>query len=110
MSGLLSASDYTQMAADLAEVRGDNEVSVVIRRGASTLDAQSVRVARIGVVGREAEGTGTQQAEGRVVVLGSTSLEIQPGDRFTVSGVLYEVTFVRPNRTAAVVAEARIVE
>jgi hypothetical protein len=37
-------------------------------------------------------------------------LDVQPQDRFTVDGVLYEVILVRPNRTAATVAEARLVE
>jgi hypothetical protein len=53
---------------------------------------------------------GTQQAQGRVVVMGGTGLDIQAQDRFTVGGVLYEVVLVRPNRTVMVAAEARLVE
>jgi hypothetical protein len=34
---------------------------------------------------------------------------VQVGDRFTVAGVLYEVTTVRPNRRAAVVVEAKAI-
>jgi hypothetical protein len=108
--GLLGSDDLTQMAGDLAEVRGDNQVSVVIRRGGSALGAQSVRVARMGGQGQERDSAGAQQAVGRVVVLGGLTLDIQPGDRFTVSGILYEVTFVRPNQDAAVIAEAKAVE
>jgi hypothetical protein len=36
---------------------------------------------------------------------------VQPGDRFTdPDGNLYEIVFVRPNRRAAVVAEANMIE
>ena len=108
--GLLGSDDLTQMAGDLAEVRGDNEVSVVIRRGGSTLDAQNVRVARMGGQAVERDSQGAQQVVGRVVVLGGMTLDIQPADRFTVNGILYEVTFVRPNQDAAVIAEAKAVE
>jgi hypothetical protein len=108
--GLIGSDDLAQMAADLAEVRGDNEVSVIIRRGGSTLAAQSVRVARTGGQGMERDSEGAQQATGRVVVLGATTLDIEAQDRFSVAGVLYEVVLVRPNRTAATVAEARLVE
>jgi hypothetical protein len=46
-----------------------------------------------------------------VVVLFGTSGNVQVGDRFNDSaGVLYEVSFVRPNRRAGVIAEAEAVE
>lgn len=109
--GLIGSGELAQMAADLVEVRDDNGESIVIRRGDSTLSAQTVRIARLGSQGRAQEGQATQQSEGRVVVLGSTTLDIQPGDRFNdANGALYQVVLVRPNRTAAVVAEATLVE
>jgi hypothetical protein len=44
-------------------------------------------------------------------VAGGVDFDVQPGDRFTDgSGVLYRVTFVRPNRDAAMTAEAEAVE
>lgn len=108
---MLTAGDWLEMAAGLAEVRGDNEVSIALRRGDATLEAQAVRIARMGGTGLERDSAGAQQAVGRVVVLGATSLDIEPGDRFNDgAGMLYEVVFVRPNRRAAVVAEARAVE
>ena len=106
---MLTSGDWAQMAADLDRVRGDNQVSVAIRRGSTTLAAQTVRIAGTGH-GQEKQGQAAQQASGPVVVLGSTSLDIQNGDRFTTGGVLYEVVFVRPNRRAGVVAEAKVVE
>ena len=110
--GLLSAGDWAQMAADLAEVRGDNEVSVVLRRGSTTVTAQNVRVARTGG-GSRVEGTSnrSQESRGRAVVLGGTTQDIQPGDRFTdENGVVYRVVTARPNRRAGVMAECEVVE
>ena len=43
-----------------------------------------------------------------VVVLGPTTFDVAIDDRFTLAGVLYRVTFVRPNRLAAIVAEAEV--
>jgi hypothetical protein len=103
--------DWDQAAADLALVRQDNEVNITIRRGDTTLNPQPVRIARAGgAQGRERDSEGAQQVVGRVVVLGSKTLDVQPGDRFTLDGSLYQVAFIRPNRRAAVVAEAEIIE
>jgi hypothetical protein len=107
---VISSDDLTQMQADLQAVRDDNPVSITIRRGSSELAAQTVRVARIGGQALVSTGTGTQESKSRVIVVGSTSLDIQPGDRFTVASRLYEVNFIRPNRTVATVAEAYAVE
>jgi hypothetical protein len=107
---MLSAADWTAMAADLALVRGDNPVSIVLRRGATTVAAQTVRVARINSAAGAARGNGSEEFRGRAVILGSTTLDIQVQDRFTLAGVVYRVTIVRPNRRAGVVAEAELVE
>jgi hypothetical protein len=45
-----------------------------------------------------------------VVVLGGSTLDIQPGDRFNAGGQLYEVEFVRANRRAGIQAQARMVQ
>jgi hypothetical protein len=111
--------DWDQAAADLALVRQDNEVDITIRRGDTTLNPQPVRIARAGgAQGRERDSEGAQQVVGRVVVLGPKTLDVQPGDRFTLPPIggpagdrtLYQVAFIRPNRRAAVVAEAEIIE
>jgi hypothetical protein len=52
----------------------------------------------------------SQEARGKVIVVGSTTLNIQVDDRFNVDGRLYQVVIVRPNRKAATVAEADLVE
>jgi hypothetical protein len=107
---MLSAADWAAMAADLVAVRGDNAVSITIRRGAATVAAQTVRVARLTSVGNASGGNRSEEYRGRVVILGGTTLDIQVQDRFTLSGVLYRVTIVRPNRRAGVMAEAELVE
>ena len=45
---MLTTSDWARMAADLEDIRGDHSASIVIRRGATTLAAQTVRIARRG--------------------------------------------------------------
>jgi LEA14-like dessication related protein len=103
--------DWTAAAADLLAIRNDNSVSITIRRGATTLAAQTVRIAGAGAAsGQTVDPGGLQQAVGRVLVLGTTSLDIQAGDRFTASGNLYEVVLVQQNKRAAVVAEAKLVQ
>jgi hypothetical protein len=102
--------DWTQAAADLAVVRGDNQISLTLRRGSTTLAAQSARIAQKGA-GSETQGIGTRASGGRVVVLFGTTGNVQVGDRFNdAAGVLYEVVYVRTNRRAAVTAEAEVVE
>ena len=106
---MISADDLTQMQADLALTRTDNAVSIVIRRGATTLSAQTVRVVKSGGAGKGDSGQ-AEETHGGVVVLGTTSLNIQVEDRFNTGGLLYRVTFVDPNRLVATTAEAELVE
>lgn len=102
--------DWIAMAEDLSAVRGDNEVSITIRRGVTTLIAQPVRIARLGQRGAELAGSVANQTEQAVVVLGSTTFNVRIGDRFTHQSALYEVTAVRPNRMAAIIAEAKLIQ
>jgi hypothetical protein len=107
---MLNADDIVQMKADLLAVRDDRPASIVIRRGDDELDAQTVRMARSSR-GRGFQSEGAEEKRGDVVVMGDVDLDIQVGDRFTVSGVgLLRVVFVRPNQDAAVTAEAVIVQ
>ena len=104
-------SIWDTMAADVADLIDLNSTSITIRRGVSELSAQTVRIERAGATGLKRRGDGTMQSTGRIAVLGTTSLDIQIGDRFNeANGVLYEVSFVRPNRLACVQAEAEAVE
>lgn len=108
---LLTSADIASMQADLLSVRADRAESIVIRRDGSALSAQTVRIARQGGNATRADGGNTEQFSQRVVVLGAVTLDIQTGDRFNdTAGRLYEVDFVRPNRSAATMAEARVIE
>ena len=108
---MLNSADWASMAADLILVRSDNTVSITLRRGSSTLTAQDVRIARMGQnSATRKDAGGVEQSEQRVVILGAVDMNVKLGDRFTVDGDLYEVDFIRPNRRAAIVAEARVIE
>jgi hypothetical protein len=112
---MINSEDVIQMVKDMAAIRGDRSEQIVIRRGAGVglteLAAQTVRIARIVAQGREAESPGAAQHEGRAVILGGANLDIAVGDRFTdAGGRLYQVVYIRPNRSAATMAEAIVVE
>lgn len=106
---MMTPADIAQMQADLAEVRGDNQATIQIRRGNTTLANQQVRVARLSG-GQEKQSPGSQESRGKIVVLGTLAFDVQVGDRFNANNLLYRVTFVRPNKLAAVIAEAELVE
>lgn len=108
---MISASDRTRMAATLAAVREDREEELTFRRGLETVGPVKVRIARIGGQARRPESEGGAQAEGRVVILAPAGTDIRTGDRFTDSnGVTYVLSFVRPNRDVAIMAEGLIVQ
>ncbi len=108
--GLMSSGDWAAMRADMLAIRGDNPVSIVIRRGATTLAAQTVRVAGRKFRADTFDSAGGEQTVGTATLLGDTSLDIQVSDRFTVGGVLYEVHFIEGNRLAGVRAQLRVIE
>jgi hypothetical protein len=106
---MLNSSDYEAMRKDLEAVRGDHEVEIVIRRGETTLAAQPVRISRFRKGFRMQTAAG-EESRGDIVVMGGVDFDVQAQDRFTVDGMLYRIIFVRPNRMAAVTAEAEAVE
>lgn len=108
--GLMTDRDWAAMTADLAAVRNDNPVSIVIRRGNATLAPQSVRVAGAQGQAQERRSDGSSQSTGYVTILGAPGLNIQVDDRFTVDGILYEVAYIHPNRRAKTQARAKAVE
>ncbi len=104
---MLDAGDLTQWRADALALRNDNAVSITIRRGETTLAAQTVRLLKRkgGTLTSSQDGVETRAP---VLVLGATTLDIAIDDRFTVAGVLYRVIFVQPDTRAAKIAEAEI--
>ena len=112
---MISSDDLAQMQSDLAAVRGDRAEDITIRRGhgagLTQLDPQTVRIARIVAQGRIDQSPAAQQAEGRAVILGASGMDVEIGDRFNDGGGrLYEVLYIRPNRSAATMFEAIVVE
>ena len=107
---MLTDADLAQMLVDAAEIVDDNDTSITIRRDSSELSSQTVRLAGAGRASTKRDSKGGQEARGSVIVCGSTSLDIQVDDRFTVSGVLYRVTYVRPSRLFGIIAEAQAVQ
>jgi hypothetical protein len=106
---MIGINDRSQMQSDLNEVRGDREESVALRRGANTLAEQSVRIARVRQGLRSSSGQGGER-RADVILLGDVTFDAQVDDRFTSAGVLYRVSFIRPNTDAAVIAEAVAVQ
>jgi len=98
------------MAVDRAQVRGDNEVSIVLRRGNTELAGQPVRIAGKGYSGKRSQSDGAREVTDMVVVSGGTAFDVAIDDRFTHAGDLYRISYIRPNRRAGVTAEAVIVE
>ena len=107
---MLSSDDLAQMLADAAGIVADNTTSIAIRRGTVDLAAQSVRVAGAGRASSQRDSEGGQESRGAVHVHGASDLDIQVDDRFTISGVLYRVTFVKPSRLMGTVAVAEAVQ
>ena len=105
---MLTSQDRARITADLQAIRDDRPVSIAIRRNNSALAVQTVRIARGGNVQAGVTDTeGLQAAVGAVIVVGDPTLNIQPGDRFTVAGTLYEVSAIHPNRDHGTQAQAR---
>ena len=105
---MLTSNDRAQMSADLQTIRDDRPVSIAIRRNGATLAAQTVRIARGGnIQAGTTDADGLQAAVGAVVVVGDVALDIQPNDKFTISGALYEVIAIHPNRDHGTQAQAR---
>ena len=108
---MLTDADRARMTAGFAAIRDDRAVSIAIRRNGQTRAAQTVRIARGGNVQAGAvDVAGVSAAIQPVVVAGDASLDIQPGDRFTLAGALYEVTAIHPNRDHGTQAQARLVQ
>lgn len=102
--------DWTQAAADMREIRAENEVSLAIRRGSSTLTAQLMRIEYAGSRGFRLQSDAARAAKQAVFILGEPDMNIQTDDRLTFDGHVIEVVFVQPNRRAATIAEAVVVE
>ena len=102
--------NWTAMARDLRRVRAENEISLSLRRGDTTLTAQVMRIEIAGARGYRMQSDAAREARQAVVILGEPDMDIAVEDRLTYGNVLYRVAFIQPNRLAATIAEAVVVE
>ncbi len=101
---------WDEMAADLRAVRAENEVSLALRRGDTNLSAQDMRIEITGTRGFRVQSDAARESRQAVVILGEPDMDIALEDRLTYGGQLYRVVFVQPNRQAATIAEAVVVQ
>lgn len=106
---MLSEAQKARITSALLSIRDDRPASVTLTRGDETLEAQTVRIARVSRGRIFLSGQGREQ-RADVVVLGDADFDVQVNDDFTHEGTLYRISFVRPNRDHAVVAEAVAVQ
>ncbi len=104
--------DWTAAQADMRAIRADNEVSVAIRRGESSLTAQLMRIEYAGgsTRGFRLQSDAAREANQAVFILGEPDMNIAIDDRLTYGSILFRVVFVQPNRLACTIAEAVAVE
>lgn len=104
------AFDWVQAQKDMRAIRTDNEVSVALRRDATTLTAQLMRIEYAGVRGFRLQSDAARQSQQAVFILGEPDMDVAVDDRLTYSGVLFRIVFIQPNRLACTIAEAVAVE
>lgn len=102
--------NWESMRHDLRRIRAENEIELVLRRSGSTLASQPARVEFVNSRGFRVQSDAAREARQAVIVLGEHDMNIQPEDRFNHDGLLYRVVFIQPNRLAATLAEAVVVE
>lgn len=107
---MLQDDDYAQMRNDLDDLIGEARQTLTLRRGDTTLPTQSGRIVRAGSRAQAVRNNGSGAARQVMLVYGPAELDIQRGDRFTLNGQLYEISYVRPSRLAGTVAEAEAVQ
>lgn len=107
---MLLDDDYAQMREDLDDIIGETRQMLTLRRGDITLPIQFGRVVRAGSRAQALRNNGSGAARQVMLVYGPAEFDIQRGDRFTLGGQLYEVSYVRPSRLAGTVAEAEAVQ
>ncbi|HLE92665.1 MAG TPA: hypothetical protein VI753_16060 [Anaerolineales bacterium] len=102
--------NWDQIADDMRAIRAENEVSLAIRRGASMLTAQPMRIEYAGSRGFRLQSDAARAAQQAVFILGEPDMDIAVGDRLTYTNILLQVVFIQPNRLACTIAEAIAVE
>ncbi len=102
--------DWPLSADDMRAIRKDNEVSLTIRRGNTTVAAQLMRIEIAGARAVFLMSDAAKQAAQAAYILGEPNMNIAINDRLTYNGMLLEVVFIQPNRLACTIAEAKVVQ
>lgn len=102
--------NWTMSVEDMRAIRKDNEVSLAIRRGETILSAQLMRIEIAGSRAMMAMSDAARQARQAAFILGEPNMDVAIEDRLTYNDILLQVVFVQPNRLAATIAEAVVVE
>jgi hypothetical protein len=102
--------NWTKIAEDMRKIRAENEVNLQIRRGATTLASQAMRIEYAGSRGFRLQSDAARAAQQAMFILGEPDMDIEGNDRLTYTGILLQVVFVQPNRLACTIAEAIAVE
>jgi hypothetical protein len=92
----------------LRAIRARDEVSLVIRRGATNLASQAMRIVMAGPRGARLQSDAARAATQAVFILGEYNMDIQPEDRLTYESHLIKVVFIQLNRTVGTIAEGII--
>lgn len=102
--------DWTASRADMTAIINDNPTTASFRRSSGTVTSQTFRLEIAGPRGMMLQSDAARQAEQAAFILGAYDMDVQIGDRVTVNDVLFEVVFVQPNRLAATIAEAIVIQ
>src|SRR5689334_12284109 len=102
--------DTTFYRERLRAIRARNEISLAIRRGATTLSTQSMRIEAAGSRGQRLQSDAARAANQAVFILGEHDMDIQNEDRLTYQGRLIKVVFIQPERQFATIAEGVVEE
>lgn len=101
--------DWTGARADMTAIIADNPTTAALRRASGTTASQTFRLEIAGPRGMKLQSDAARQATQAAFILGAYNMDIAIGDRVTVSGMLFEVVFVQPNRLSCTIAEAIVV-
>lgn len=107
---VLDDNDIQEIRNARAEVRADNIQSIVLRRGRTTLAPQDFRVELSGNEPDRLMSDGTQEQRSKALLDGEIDADVQPEDRFTLNGYVYQVIFVSPRRETGTLAKATIAQ
>ena len=100
----------TVREGDVEREIADDSESIVLVRGGVAQDAQTVRISASLPGGSLSRSDGAEAGMDTVTVVGTSSFDVQFGDRFVVNGQLYEVEYVQPGQVGRVEARARTVQ